>query len=135
DINTCPVYECLGYELTLNKRQYVLSSGVWYEVETNFIIEVDRDLKKLGLPKAGLPKWDGKATEGEYNLECAKVDGFLSFDKKNINHGGGQSKFEFCDTLNLKNKTLYFAKIPSKSSGVSHLVEQVRRTVELTFGD
>jgi uncharacterized protein (TIGR04141 family) len=28
---------------------------------------------------------------------------------------------------------LFFAKIPSKSSGMSHLVEQVRRTAELLF--
>jgi uncharacterized protein (TIGR04141 family) len=33
----------------------------------------------------------------------------------------------------LKTKTLLFAKIASKSSGMSHLVEQVRRTAELLF--
>jgi uncharacterized protein (TIGR04141 family) len=33
----------------------------------------------------------------------------------------------------MKSKTLFFAKIPSKSSGMSHLVEQVRRTAELLF--
>jgi uncharacterized protein (TIGR04141 family) len=136
DLNTCPVYECLGYELTLNKRQYVLSSGVWYEVDTNFISQVDTLLRrKLGLPKVALPNWNGRCTEGEYNLQCARAAGFLSFDKKNIQYGGGQSQFEFCDILHLQSKTLYFAKIPTKSTGVSHLVEQVRRTVELTFGD
>jgi uncharacterized protein (TIGR04141 family) len=50
-----------------------------------------------------------------------------------IHFGGGQSKFEFCDTLHLKSRTMYFAKIVSKSSGMSHLVEQVRRTSELSF--
>jgi uncharacterized protein (TIGR04141 family) len=47
--------------------------------------------------------------------------------------GGAQSKFEFCDVLNLESKTLYFAKIGSKSSAMSHLLEQVRRTEELFF--
>jgi uncharacterized protein (TIGR04141 family) len=59
------------------------------------------------------------------------MPGFLSFDAKNIMFGGGQSKFEFCDILHMKSKTLFFAKIPSKSSGISHLVERVRRTLEL----
>ena len=39
----------------------------------------------------------------------------------------------FCDFLDPKTKTLFFAKIGSKSSGISHLVEQVRRTSELLF--
>jgi uncharacterized protein (TIGR04141 family) len=82
-----------------------------------------------------LPAWDGKLTEGQYNLRCGQRAGFLHFDAKNILYGGGQSKFEFCDVLHLPTKTLYFAKIPLKSSGVSHLVEQVRRTAELLFSE
>lgn len=35
--------------------------------------------------------------------------------------------------LHMRSKTLYFVKIASKSSGMSHLVEQVRRTAELFF--
>jgi uncharacterized protein (TIGR04141 family) len=48
-------------------------------------------------------------------------------------YGGNQSKFEFCDLLYMQSKTMYFPKIASKSSGMSHLVEQVRRTTELLF--
>ncbi|MHB8503477.1 MAG: TIGR04141 family sporadically distributed protein [Candidatus Acidiferrales bacterium] len=135
-LSSCSVFDCLGYELAWNKRQYILSSGVWYEVDSDFISDVDNLLKKkLASPKGTLPTWDGQCDEAEYNLQCARAAGFLSFDSKNILYGGSQSKFEFCDILHLQNKTLYFAKIPNKSSGVSHLVEQVRRTVELTFGD
>jgi uncharacterized protein (TIGR04141 family) len=50
-----------------------------------------------------------------------------------LRYGGGQSKLEFCDILHLKSRTLFFAKIPTKSSGMSHLVEQVRRTTEMFF--
>jgi uncharacterized protein (TIGR04141 family) len=35
--------------------------------------------------------------------------------------------------VHLKSKTLFFVKIVSKSSGMSHLIEQVRRTAELFF--
>ena len=37
------------------------------------------------------------------------------------------------DFMDPKNRVLFFAKIASKSSGMSHLVEQVRRTSELLF--
>lgn len=49
-------------------------------------------------------------------------------------YGGGQSRFEFCDLMHPVTKRLYFVKVASKSSGMSHLVEQTRRTVELFFG-
>jgi uncharacterized protein (TIGR04141 family) len=58
----------------------------------------------------------------------------LLFDKKIVHYGGGQSKFEFCDFMHLKKRTLFFAKIPSRSSDCSHLVEQTKRTIELFFG-
>jgi uncharacterized protein (TIGR04141 family) len=135
ELGRCSAYDCFGYELALNQRQYVLSSGIWYEVASTFITNINALAKRLRPPKEMLPPWDGKLHEGEYNLKCGKRAGFLSFDAKNIIYGGGQSKFEFCDVLHLASKTLYFAKIPNKSSGVSHLVEQVRRTAELVFGE
>jgi uncharacterized protein (TIGR04141 family) len=135
ELGKCSAYDCFGYELALNQRQYILSSGVWYEVATDFIARVNAQAKKLRPPKELLPAWDGKSSEGQYNLTCGERAGFLNFDAKNILYGGGQSKFEICDVLHLASKTLYFAKIPTRSSGVSHLVEQVRRTTELLFGE
>jgi len=41
--------------------------------------------------------------------------------------------FEFCDFVDMKTRSLCFAKLVSRSSGMSHLVEQVRRTTELLF--
>jgi uncharacterized protein (TIGR04141 family) len=75
----------------------------------------------------------GKEREGAYNARCAKAKGYTSFDAKNLRYGGGQSQLEFCDVLHLASRTLYFAKIASRSSGMSHLLEQVRRTAELLF--
>ena len=77
--------------------------------------------------------WNPGESEKDYNIRCAKQKGFLLFDTKSVPYGGGQSKFEFCDFFDPKTKTLFFAKIPTQSSGISHLVEQVRRTVELLF--
>lgn len=127
-------FDCFGYELALGSRQFILSSGIWYEAEPKFLERVNRSIRNIEDGDLDLPKWDQIESEAEYNRRCAtRESGLLFFDAKNIHYGGGQSQFEFCDLLHPKSKTMVFAKIPSKSSGMSHLVEQVRRTSELVF--
>jgi uncharacterized protein (TIGR04141 family) len=127
------VFQCMGYELSLNNQPYFLSGGVWYEVVASFLKKVNDTAKNIPLPKTNVVMWNPGESEKDYNARCAKQKGFLLFDTKNVYYGGGQSKFEFCDFFDPKTKTLFFAKIPTQSSGISHLVEQVRRTVELLF--
>lgn len=128
------VYECLGYEVTYGGKQYILSSGVWYAADSQFVLAIDKVLKNIASPKFKLPNWNETDNEGEYNESCCiKGSGRLHFDKNIIHFGPPQSKFEFCDFMDPKNKILFFAKIPSKSAGCSHLVEQVSRTVELLY--
>ena len=128
------VYECLGYEVSHDSHQYFLSSGIWYRATDNFVTTVNSAINLLKRSPVALPAWNGVNSEGEYNKSCCVDKDMLHFDAKNIPFGGGQSKFEFCDFLNTRHKVLFFAKIPTRSSDCSHLVEQVRRTVELLFG-
>jgi uncharacterized protein (TIGR04141 family) len=128
------VYECLGYEVSNGGKQYVLSSGVWYAADTKFMADTDDVLARISTPSFTLPVWDGKQREDAYNNGCCgKGSGRLLMDKKIVHYGGAQSKFEFCDFLDPKNKILFFAKNPSTSSACSHFVEQVNRTIELLF--
>jgi uncharacterized protein (TIGR04141 family) len=127
------VFDCFGYELSHGGQQYILSSGNWYEVVKQFINQTNDIANKIDPPKAKLVLWNQGESEREYNLRCAEKRGFLFFDARNVIFGGNQSKFEFCDFLDLKTKTLFFVKIPTQSSGMSHLVEQTRRTAELLF--
>lgn len=133
EFNFYSVFDCFTYELTFGGAPYVLSSGAWYEVVTHFVTRVNRYIAKIAGPSVQLPAWNQVETEPEYNERCGGRPGFLHFDSADVLFGGGQSKFEFCDFLHVPSKTLYFAKIASKSSGMSHLVEQVRRTTELLF--
>jgi uncharacterized protein (TIGR04141 family) len=126
-------YQCFGYNVSLNGKEYILSSGVWYEVAGDFLHKISSEVAKIPVPRVRLPNWQAPETEPHYNARCGKMQGFLSMDAKHLAVGGNQSKFEFCDTLHLQSRTLYFAKIPSKSSGMSHLLEQTRRTAELFF--
>jgi len=133
ELKACSVYDCFGCEIGFNGNTYVLSSGTWYEVVPEFLNRINKAVAKIGSPAITLPAWNQIESEGEYNARCAKGSGFLHFDAKSVMFGGGQSKVEFCDVLHPKSQTMVFAKIVSKSSGMSHLVEQVRRTAELCF--
>jgi uncharacterized protein (TIGR04141 family) len=133
EFNNYSVFDCFCYDLTYGGRPYILSSGTWYEVVPDFLARVNRYIGKIKEPIVSLPPWNQVETETAYNMRCAKGSGFLHFDSANVIFGGGQSRFEFCDFLHQKTNTLFFAKIASKSSGMSHLVEQVRRTAELLF--
>jgi uncharacterized protein (TIGR04141 family) len=135
ELGECTVFECFGYEGSLNGRPYVLASGIWFEVVPTFLKRINDAVKGIPAPAKALAAWNQVDDEGTYNEECAKKDKtLLLFDKKDVWYGGGQSRFEFCDLMHLSTKRLYFVKVPSKSSGMSHLVEQTRRTVELFFG-
>lgn len=131
---TCSVYACLGCELTLDGKQYVLSSGNWYEVTPSFLKRINATVGKIPSPPLKLPTWQATESEADYNARCGALPGVLHMDRKTVWFGGKHSQFEFCDFLQFDEHALYFAKIPTKSSGMSHLLEQVRRTVELFFG-
>ncbi len=133
EVRAYTVFDCLGYELAFNGQQYVLSSGIWYEVVASFLSKINSTANSIAPPKVNLVHWQPPESEGEYNARCAAAKKLLFFDAQNVMFGGGQSKFEFCDFLDPKTRTLFFAKITSRSSGMSHLVEQVRRTAELLF--
>jgi uncharacterized protein (TIGR04141 family) len=134
ELDECSVFECFGYEGSFGGKPYVLSSGTWFEVVPNFLKRINDTVKAIPPPSKALAAWNQVDDEGTYNESCAKKDkSLLHFDKKDVWYGGGQSRFEFCDLMHLGSKRLYFVKVPSKSSGMSHLVEQTRRTVELFF--
>lgn len=130
---TYSVYDCFGYELTYGGIPYVLSSGTWHQVVPEFLTRVNGYVNDIDKPPIALPAWNGAEHEGEYNTRCGDLPGFLHFDTADVLFGGGSSRFEFCDFLHQKSRSLFFAKVGARSSGMSHLVEQVRRTAELLF--
>ena len=116
-----------------NGIPYVLSSGTWHQVVPDFLGRVNQYVDKIAKPPVPLLAWNQAENEASFNIRCGNAQGFLHFDSADVIFGGGQSRFEFCDFLHQKSKTLFFAKVGAKSSGMSHLVEQVRRTAELLF--
>ena len=130
------LFECFGFESGINGRVCMLSSGQWYEVLADFVARVNRRIGELPRPVTKLPAWNGTDNEDAYNLLCARDPDFLLCDRRIFRFGGDGPKyqFEFCDLFNPRTRTLFFVKKGSRSSGMSHLFEQVRRTVEPLFG-
>jgi uncharacterized protein (TIGR04141 family) len=127
------VYECLGYELALGGESFILSSGLWYRADGAFTKGIDGTIAKLKPTRIALPACKPGEQEGPYNARSCAGTGLLLMDKRLVHFGGNQSKFEFCDFMHLRKKTLFCAKIPTASSDCSHLTEQSRRTLELFF--
>jgi uncharacterized protein (TIGR04141 family) len=129
-------FECFGHEVNLDGRVCILSSGAWYQVLDDFVARINRVIN--GIPRANmmLPVWNQADDEKTYNALCATDPLFLNCDRTIFRFGGrgADFQFEFCDLINLQTKTLFFVKKASKSSGMSHLFEQVRRSVEPLFG-
>jgi uncharacterized protein (TIGR04141 family) len=87
-IKVSSAFDCFGYELTFGGQPYILSSGVWYEVVLEFLTKINRAAANIPAPGTSLPPWDGVESEGEYNVRCGGLNGFLNFDTKNIMYGG-----------------------------------------------
>lgn len=132
------IYNCIYCEISdkEKKKTYLLSNGKWYEIEKDFSEEVNKDYEELR--KAGstitLPKYNHK-NENEYNKEITKDNGDLCcMDRKNISHGGGHSKIEFCDIFT-KDKKIIHVKHYAGSSVLSHLFAQGVVSGELFLAD
>lgn len=127
------VYDCLTYDLSHDGEQYVLSAGIWYRANIDFVKKVSREINAIESLSYKLPAWDSEETEPDYNRRCCESKDLLHFDAKNIPFAQQGSKFEFCDFMNPRRRILFFAKIATRSSDCSHLVEQIKRTEELLF--
>lgn len=133
EAKACSAFECFGFEVGLGGKQYILASGVWYQADDQFLQRVTREIASIDKPSMKVPAWNGTDDEAVYNKACCADPAFLLFDRTKIWFGGGSSQFEFCDILHPGTRSLIFAKHVLRSAGMSHLVEQVRRTVELLF--
>src|SRR3989338_8681941 len=131
-------YNCLYCETNgdSNEKTYLLSNGKWYEVEKDFSKQVDTDYQELRnqTSSLALPAYQHK-NENDYKEKIAQNDNqFCCMDRKNISHGGGYSKIEFCDLLT-KDKKLIHVKHYGGSSVLSHLFSQGVVSGELFIAD
>jgi uncharacterized protein (TIGR04141 family) len=128
-------FNCLYCELedSDSNKTYLLSNGKWYEIETNFVKQVNDDFKSV-IAASTLPEYNHQ-NEKDYNEKIPGEDeNYCCMDCKIISHGGGRSKIEFCDLMG-KDKKLVHVKHYGGSSVLSHLFSQGVVSGELFLSD
>lgn len=132
--NSWSAFNCLYAEIENRGESYILRNGEWYLVNTNFLASINKELQNIFPYEFQLPQFNHEREE-HYNSFLAKgTDGCFLLDKKLINHGGGNSKFEFADIIK-NGSDLIHVKYYRSSSCLSHLFSQAYVSLELFISD
>jgi len=134
-INAWTVYRCIYCELSLDGADYALNNGKWFKVNIDFLNTINESVGKIPVSNLPLPDYSHNK-EADYNqaVHQSFPEYFALMDVKNISHGGGHSKIEFCD-LYTKDKHLIHVKRYGGSSVLSHLFGQGVVSANLLLSD
>jgi uncharacterized protein (TIGR04141 family) len=117
------VYRCLNAEVDVDKRKYILNDGEWYNVDGDYVTDVDSFYQKLPNSKLSLPNF-ATAKEPKYLAGISKTHpNFTVMDRKLVMIGGGRSRIEFCDLYSNAGDIVH-VKQYGGSSVLSHLFSQ-----------
>lgn len=123
----------LQTEVELDGVQYLLSAGQWFEVNRDFVGQINRQMGMIDdlTETLDLPIWDPAALkadlsdptpEGSYNKAVAVERGYALLDKELV-HFGPHEKLEIADLVTADGQLLC-VKAVTKSPVLSHLVAQ-----------
>lgn len=120
--NTWKISECLGFEIAIDGHRYVLSGGLWYEIDIGLVNEVQNFFNRVS--HIDLPPAKVGENEETYNQRLATHnEDILCLDRKLIKPTGATSMIEVCDFID-RNKHLIHVKDKTSSSRLSHLFNQ-----------
>lgn len=126
--------KCIYAEVDLNGSTYILNCGKWYKIEDTFVSVVNKTFNDIPEYPSNLPDYDHE-NEGEYNKYLShSLAGSACLDADFIHHGGGHSKFEFCDVLTVE-KDIIHVKRYGGASQLSHLFAQAVASAQLFVSD
>lgn len=133
------IFESLIVEMKIESSKYLLFSGKWFEVNSNFYSKLKSEIDSLPQEPAlisslNYPKYRNRS-EDAYNKDLSKSNFLLLMDKKDYrfnkteikaNSLNGRSSLEVCDVLRFSKTDIEFIHVKRKSTaaGTSHLVAQ-----------
>ena len=131
--NSWPIFRCLQCEIDRSGKSFVLSAGHWFEIETDFVKEIDGFYSKIPSYNGALPLYKHKDEE-EYNKELVASSGgaWSLMDRKLLKVGGIHDKVEFCDVY--QPGVLLHIKHYGSSNVLGHLFSQGLVSGELLKG-
>ena len=132
----CSIYAALVFQTEYEGRNYIFSSGTWYQVETSFFNQVNNFIRnRIPISSISLPECPKDKNEGKYNQMVADGnDDYCLFDCKMLSADGSPKKIEACD-IYTKSKQFIHVKNKGQSSQLSHLFAQGRVSAECFSSD
>jgi uncharacterized protein (TIGR04141 family) len=125
ETHTWSAYKCLVGDMSLEKKKYVLSDGHWYQVDSDYVAELEEFISNIPPYEQVFPSYNG-GDEKDYNINvAATMKGFYNFDRQLI-HPITKQSIEFCDlyTENHGYRDLIHIKHGTSSAVLSHLFAQ-----------
>lgn len=133
-VDSWSVFNCIYAEIEYNSKVYILSNGKWYEIVKDFTKQVKEEFENTTESVINFPDYNHK-DEKHYNEAAAlQIPNACCMDRKEIVHGGGHSRIEFCDLLT-KDKKIIHVKRYGGSNHLSHLFSQGVVSGELFVAD
>jgi uncharacterized protein (TIGR04141 family) len=137
------LYKSLYFEHTDASKTFILFSGDWFEIDSDFIVELDRALAQIpisGLEFPTVHNWTHEdkekiESEGDYNERAAILKSYHLLDKKLIKSRTTTSAIELCDLMTDDKQLIHVKHKKGGSSGLSHLFAQGYVAAEVTISD
>lgn len=126
------LYRCLYTEVIEDGKQFILNDGKWFQVDQNFVDQVNSEYERATLSTIALPEIRNEEYENKYNDRACSThaDEYFLMDCKDILYGG--SKIEFCDIFTKSNQFIHVKKY-NGSAVLSHLFAQGLVSAESFF--
>lgn len=141
------IYKCIYFEHKDVNKTFILFSGIWYEIDNNFMTRIDGVLNKINISPLKFPKvytWteikDGKnkqiiEAEGDYNKRASDKFNYHLLDKKLIKSNRTTTSIELCDLMTNDKDFIHVKHRKGGSAGLSHLFAQGSVSAEILLGD
>lgn len=137
------IYRSLVFEAKLAGKLYVLSAGLWYQIEPTFAEEITRQVRlipeldnaALPLPAAHVGEHEEVYLERAAPLVAASMGVHVEvMDQKLVRAAGAASDIEVCDLFTELGQFLH-VKRRTRSSTLSHLFAQGTASAEAFVSD
>lgn len=137
------LYKSLYFEIVDDSKTFILFSGDWFEIDNDFVVELDQALAQIPISTLEFPtvhNWtdEGKEkieSEGDYNERTSNLKSYHLLDKKLIKSRTTTSAIELCDLMTNDKQLIHVKHKKGGSSGLSHLFAQGYVAAEVTISD
>lgn len=124
------LYKCIIFECMFDNRQYILTEGHWYRIDTEFRDRANQFFQD-SVVEMELPHADATEFERDYCTRVAQQDGVFLFDRHTFRVPGETARYELCDLLTDDRVLLHTKPYKNGSGALSHLFRQGEMAGEL----